>query len=440
MRWPEGRAGLALAAALALAGAAAALQRPTRPAVPFPDDDGETPAVFRRYAAQVLKLQVVEVRSGAKQVTGSAFFVTPDGLALTNYHVVADLVQDPQLYRAEVLASDGRTTTVRVVAVDVVHDLAVVQTGLSPAGWFRLAPLTIAQGLRLYALGHPGDLGIAIVEGTYNGRLPHTLYPRIHFTGSINPGMSGGPTITLDGRVVGINVATAGNQQSFLVPVDDAIALLARSAAAGPPPLSSLLADVGRQLLAYQDTYLARLFADPVPTVRLGAWTLPTEPSDIFNCWGETDDAPDRPYTITHHYCSTGDDVFLSSEQSSGIIEFEHDLIESEQLGRLRFAALYTRELRALAMEWGLDREGDEDVTGYRCRAGNVRRGALVMKAVLCLRRFKRLPGLYDAVLRVAALGERAAGVVTTLTLSGVSAENAERVALRYATAIGRAP
>jgi serine protease Do len=427
-----------LLSAATLAGSLGALQRRGPP--PAADDDGETPAVFRRFAARVPKLQVVEVRSGAKQVTGSAFFVTGDGLAITNYHVVSDLVRDPDKYRAELLEPGGGARPVRVVAVDVVHDLAVLRTGAAPAGWFRLAPVSVAQGRRLYALGHPGDLGIAIVEGTFNGLLPHTLYPRIHFTGSINPGMSGGPTITLDGRVVGINVATAGNQQSFLVPADDAIALLDRAGRAEPPPAESLLAEVGRQLLAYQDTYLGRLFADAVPTVRLGAWALPTRPTDIFNCWGETDDDPEQPYTITHHYCSTGDDIFLSADHSSGIIEFEHDLIESDELGAFRFATLYTRELRALSLAWGLDRRGDEEVTGDRCRARNVRLGTVRAKAILCLRAYKRLPGLYDVVFRLATLGGRRSGVITTLTLSGVSYANAERVVRRYAGHVGWAP
>jgi len=435
VRWPDARVGLALAATLLAAGTLAALQR--RAPRAGADDGGETPVVFRHFAAQVPKLQVVEVRSGAKEVTGSSFYVSADGLAITNYHVVSDLVREPDRYRAELLAG-GRTTPVRVLAVDVVHDLAVIRTGGAPPGWFRLAPVSLPQGLRLYALGHPGDLGIAIVEGTFNGRLPHTLYPRIHFTGSINPGMSGGPTITLDGRVVGINVATAGNQQSFLVPVDDAIALLER-ARRQETPEDSLLADVGRQLLAYQDVYLARLFADTVPTVRLGAWRLPTEPTDVFNCWGDTDEDADQPYTITHHYCSTGDDIFLSSDQSSGIIEFEHDLVESDELGPVRFAALYTRELRSFA-SWGLDRDGDEDVTGDRCRAANVRRGTLRAKAILCLRAYKRLPGLYDAVFRLATLGGDRSGVITTLTLSGVSYANAERVVQRYVGTIGWAP
>ena len=61
----------------------------------------------------------------------------------------------------------------------------------------------VAHGARLYSIGNPHDLGISIVEGTHNGLLRHTLYPRIHFTGPINPGMSGGPTITPEGAVVG---------------------------------------------------------------------------------------------------------------------------------------------------------------------------------------------------------------------------------------------
>ena len=55
---------------------------------------------------------------------------------------------------------------------------------------------TLLKGDRVLAMGHPRDLGLSIVEGTYNGQVEHVLTPRLHFTGPLNPGMSGGPAVT----------------------------------------------------------------------------------------------------------------------------------------------------------------------------------------------------------------------------------------------------
>lgn len=433
MRWRSARrlGALALLAAAGTLGTSYAWQARRPPRALVPADGGETPEVFRRFAGQVVKLQVLETGADAKAVTGSGFFVTGRGHVLTNYHVVANLVHEPDRYRAQLIDSAGGTTTVRVIAVDAVHDLAVLASDLRPARWFSLGGVAVVQGERLYSLGHPADLGIAIVEGTYNGRLPHTLYPRIHFTGAINPGMSGGPTITPGGRVVGVNVATAGNEQSFLVPVDEATALLARALSGPERPADSLLGDVGRQLLAYQDAYVSRLFADSVPSVTLGDWRLPTRPTDVFNCWGETDREHDA-FEVVHHYCSTGDDVYLSADQSSGTVEFEHDYLVSNTLNRFRFHALYSREFRSVAQDYELDASGDDDVTPYRCRSGNVRHGGVTARALFCMRGYRRLPGLYDVVLRVATLGRPTSGVLSTLTLSGVSFRNARAVTQRF--------
>ena len=397
------------------------------------EPEGETPAVFRRFAGQVVKVQVTEIRSGAKTVTGSGFFVSAAGHIMTNYHVVSDLVRSPKHYRAELVDSSGTTRAVTVVAVDVVHDLAVLASGAAAPRFFELGPLSIAQGLRLYSLGHPGDLGIAIVEGTYNGSLPHTLYPRIHFTGSINPGMSGGPTITIAGRVVGVNVATSGNQQSFLVPVDDAARLLRQALAAAPRPADSLLADVGHQLLGYPQEYLSRLFADSLPTVVLGSLRVPTRPASFFNCWGDADEHDDEPWETVHHYCSTDDDVFLTGDESTGIIDFQHDLITSDELGSLRFHALYTHEFRRLGMDWQLDDDDSDDLTGYECREANVRgAGGVLFKTEFCARAYRKLPGLYDVVVRLGAMGRPQEGLISTITMSGVSFANARTMTKRY--------
>jgi len=397
-----------------------------------PEDAGETPAVFRRYAGQVVKLQVVEGSSGSRAVTGTGFYVSAEGHVMTNYHVVSDMVYRPAEYRAELLGGSDSVVPVRVIAVDVVRDLAVLATGFRPPGWFELAPVTPAQGQRLYSLGHPGDLGIAIVEGTYNGRLPHTLYPRIHFTGSLNPGMSGGPTLTLGGMVVGVNVSTAGNQQSFLVPVDGAAALLERAKRDPEAAPESLLADVARQLLSYQDQYLGRLFTDSIETVRLGPWLAPTRPAAFFNCWGDAERDEERPYRLIHHSCATDEDVFLTSNQSSGVAEIEHDLLHGNRLNRFRFHALYTREFTGLPRDWEMNADGDEESGPYRCRVDNVRNGRITGKTIFCARGYRRLPGLYDVVFRVAVIGRPRDGLISTLSLSGVSFENARSVVRRF--------
>jgi hypothetical protein len=391
--------------------------------------------VYRRFAPRVVKIQAVEKNSGAKSAIGSGFFVSPNGEVVTNYHVISSLVNRPAQYHAELIDSHEVTRPVEIEAIDVVHDLAVLH--VEPAGdpWFDLRPVPVDRGTRLYSMGHPLDLGLSIVEGTYNGLLEHTLYPRIHFTGSINPGMSGGPTVTAAGAVIGVNVSTAGEQVSFLVPVDRVAALLAETRRPGYHRPDTLLTAVAQQLLAYQDIYLAKLFADSTPTIALGGFLLPTKPAPFFKCWGDATHTATRTYETIQHQCSTDDYVFISEDQWSGVLELRHTVLSTHELNRLRFYALYSSQFD----EEGLDPQSRDVVTPQRCTVGNVRQRNLVLKTVFCTRRYRKLPGLYDAYFKVAALGQPDTGLVTTLTMSGVTFENARRVVARYLASIGRA-
>ncbi len=390
-------------------------------------------AVFASHAGQVVKVQVVETGSAAKAVIGSGFYATARGHVITNYHVIAKLVAHPERYRAEVIDRGGRTWAVRLLDVDVVSDLAVLATDARPADPLLLSTAPLRQGVRLYALGHPLDLGLSIVEGTYNGFLEHTLYPKIHFTGALNPGMSGGPTIDRDGRVIGINVSTEGNEVSFLVPAGRARALMDRALQARYQPPEKFLPVISRQILAYQQEYLGRLFADSVPRVALGHYLLPTRPAAFFKCWADADRDEDDPYEETRHRCSTDDYVFISGDQSTGVVEVHHTLLHSAELNPFRFYALFEQRFRS-------ERSGsygtEEDLTRFTCDARNVRQGSLVVRAAFCVRRYRKLDGLYDAVLTAATLGDAASGVVTTLTLTGVSYGNAQRIATRYLRSI----
>jgi serine protease Do len=387
-----------------------------------------TSDVFRHYADRVVKIQVVETGSAAKATIGSGFFVTADGQVITNYHVVSKLINSPERYRVEMIDGSGAAHPVRLLGVNVVDDLALLATDARQHSFFSLAPVSVAQGARLYSLGHPEDLGLSIVEGTYNGYLPHARQQRLHFTGALNHGMSGGPTIAEDGRVVGINVATEGEELSFLVPVERASLLMRNVTTPGATPPARTLEQVGQQLRDYQNAYLRDMFVGQVKTVALGPFHVPTEPAPYFRCWADASRRKEMPYESVTHRCSTDDYVFIAGEQSSGVITLEHQLISTKVLNPLRFFALYSSVFQRDNTPSG----EEEHVTSWRCETRNVRNADTPMRAVLCLRRYRKLGALYDAVLKVAVLGHRSVGLVSTLSLSGVTFENVQKLSQRY--------
>jgi hypothetical protein len=404
---------------------------PVPPAPPLPPATHE---LFQRIEGRVAQVRIIERRSGTRSSIGSAFFVSAAGHAVTNYHVVSDVVIHPEDYTAElVLRGGGEPVPVRLVDVDVVHDLAVIQLGTPVTDFFALEDREPPQGARLFAMGNPRDLGTTIVEGTYNGLIHDALYERLHFSGAINPGMSGGPTLTGEGRVVGVNVATMGNQVGFLVPVRYARELLARALQEKAPDAQALLDRVRAQLMDNQQRLTERLLEAPVPKQPLGSYHVPGRWSAFLKCWGDTPHDPEVPYTVTNYQCSSEEDIYVSSRHRTGVVAFVHQHATSQKLGALRFSALYS----AL---YSQDPEAVEatrqDVTNYRCKSEFVDVGGLPVRAALCLRAYRKFPGLYDVVLRAATLNAGTSGVDTSLTLAGFTADNGRRLARRYLEAL----
>ncbi len=390
----------------------------------------ETQEVFKRFQDRIVQIRILETSSGSRVALGSGFCVGRAGEIVTNYHVISELVQKPQQYRAEIVYFNGHTNPLKLLNFDAVRDLAIV-SGNSAVPFFDLDASPLAQGMRVFSLGIPLDLGFTIVEGTYNGLLENSQYEKIHFTGSINHGMSGGPAILADGRVIGVNVATSGNQVSFLVPAKFVIALLKQTRGEeNSPPLIDKLTT---QLQENQKEFMSRLLASGMETVNLGPYLLPGKIMPYLKCWGDTDRSPDKLYDHLSYFCSSGDELYVSSSHRIRFLNFSHDYLASEKLVQQRFYNLYQRYFADDDVHFTADKE---DVTKFSCQSGFVAHAGLTMRTVVCMRAYKKLPGLYDAVLKVATLDKDRRGVLSTVELGGVSYDNAMLFLRKYVEGI----
>jgi serine protease Do len=144
-----------------------------------------------------------------QQSLGSGVIVAPDGLIVTNHHVVAGGDE------IEVVLADRRSFAARLVASDERADLAFLRVD---SGGERLptVPLgnsdAIEVGDLVLAIGNPFGIGQSVTSGIVSatGRTAPQLDRDVSFIqtdASINPGNSGGALVDMEGRLIGINTA-----------------------------------------------------------------------------------------------------------------------------------------------------------------------------------------------------------------------------------------
>jgi serine protease Do len=143
---------------------------------------------------------------GVMMGQGSGFFISPDGYAVTNNHVVdgADKV--------EVTTDSGKTYTAKVIGTDARTDLALIKVeGGSDFPFAKLAAGKPRIGDWVLAVGNPFGLGGTVTAGIVSasgrdiGNGPYDDF--IQIDAPVNKGNSGGPAFNMQGEVVGVNTA-----------------------------------------------------------------------------------------------------------------------------------------------------------------------------------------------------------------------------------------
>jgi serine protease Do len=429
-----------LLAALLPLSAAAAQPAATPPAAP-PPLSSAAERVYDFAKPRILQIRTLLQAAGRQSTLGSGFLVSADGLAITNYHVVSQFALDPRTYRLEYLDPDGAKGTLQLLAFDVAHDLAVVKVERSGLPFFEFDPRALdnrlPKGERIYAMGNPLDLGFTIVEGTYNGLVDKSYDERIHFSGAINPGMSGGPVAGNDGRIVGVNVAKRldGEQVGFLVPARFAAALIERAHKGPALVLDKAREEVGRQLDGWQSAFYDALKGEGFRAASFGPYRGLESAAPWMTCWASTnaDQLPKPRTAVNTTRCSSATGIFVSDRILTGRVDLSYSYFKAIDLNAFQFA----KELSQRS--WGFDSRGGKRLTEQECRDDFVAAGPGArppLRATWCMRAYREFEGLYNVTLLALTQDHDREALLAQLSMQGVSYANAVTFGRRFLEAI----
>ena len=406
---------------------------------PLPPPSSAAQHLYASAKNDILQVRSL-LKSGRTQSSvGSGFLIGTSNLVVTNYHVVSQFALDPDTYVGEWVDTSGQRGNVELLAVDVLHDLAVLRVNRNGTGFFKmpdqLARLT--QGQYLYSMGNPLDLGFAISEGAYNGVIARSFYDQLMFTGPINSGMSGGPSVTVDGSVAGVNVSKRldGELVSFLVPARFAQDLLRKVEQQSKAP-ADFTSVVAGQLLSHQRAMVDQLLSSPLSLKPMGPYQVPVRESEQMRCWGRSNVKADKPFTVDDASCAMESAIFVSGSLQTGQLSIRHQFIRGTGLDKLRFAQLASASFKN--EHFGSNK--DTRLTGPNCTEDFVKNKNLPLRAVLCVRAYRKFAGLYDFALLTATTDQGLMSLQSRLDARGVSYDNGMRLSRVFLESLSLAP
>lgn len=200
-------------------------------------------------AYQVVSPSVVKVTSYTRRAkklredgVGTGVLIIDKGVILTNLHVVFGA------HYLQLTYADGSQSDAYIIGMRPEQDLAVLQAQTVPKNIVAATMRSSSQlrpGEQVFAVGYPFGIGPSVTAGVVSGLKREYMSPEgkrvlsnlIQFDTAANPGNSGGPLVTADGRVVGIVTGILNpTEQRVFIGIGFAVPIENASKAAGMPP------------------------------------------------------------------------------------------------------------------------------------------------------------------------------------------------------------
>ncbi len=382
--------------------------------------ESSSSTIYSDVEKSVFQIRVINKQTGKKNAIGSGFIVQESNLIATNYHVVSTFVNNPEDYTLDYLSTNGTTGKLELLAVDVIHDLAIVRTDVAVGQPIKIGAAQ-AKGARLYSLGNPLDKGFSIVEGTNNGVMRASDDSNILFSGSLNPGMSGGPALNEQKEVVGVNVATSGNGISFLVPANYLVSLLDRLKQTNYQPEADMRERISEQLRNNNERYLQKLQNAKWSTLKIGQFSaVPGDIEGITRCW-DNSEKPSPNDLLRSYYtrCDNENSIYLDEGLEVGKLAYEYIWLDGDKMLPARFYRRY-EELNSSLPD---SDAGEQDVTNFACYTNFTTVAGQEFKLTVCRRDYLHYQGLSDVLITGALVGYPQQGMLVNVDMTGVNFE-----------------
>ncbi|HEX8404752.1 MAG TPA: serine protease, partial [Duganella sp.] len=222
----------------------------------------------------------------------------------------------------------------------------------------------------------------------------------------------------------------------FLVPArfaQDLLRKVEQQQGKAPADFTSVVA---AQLLSHQRAMVDQLLASPLSLKPMGPYQVPVRESEQMRCWGRSNVKADKPFTVDDASCAMESAIFVSGSLQTGQLSIRHQFLRGVGLDKLRFAQLASSSFKN--EHFGSNK--DTRLTGPNCTEEFVKNKNLPLRAVLCVRAYRKFAGLYDFALLTATTDQGLMSLQSRLDARGVSYDNGMRVSRVFLESLSLAP